>query len=192
MYRVRNRCRVPGQTEVCPYTAAIEHAERRRTIDCSLPKQTGSHTRVADFAATGRSLVPGSGRHKRVGLSGKFRAEDTDRSFRIVTFLEPTFVGGSLLATGALKSAPEKSLCGYSHSYPVGGCGYLDCLIASKLPPTITSTPQPQNKKPPRRAVLCATDPYYNFGPAALIASLTSNFLKFSMNRPARPLAASS
>ncbi len=32
----------------------------------------------------------------------------------------------------------------------------------------------------------------YSCGPALLMASLTSNFLKFSMNLPARPLAASS
>ncbi|MGU9851384.1 hypothetical protein ACU680_11395 [Pseudomonas koreensis] len=43
-----------------------------------------------------------------------------------------------------------------------------------------------------RGGFLVTTNQSYNFGPAALIASLTSNFLKFSMNRPASALAASS
>ena len=62
--------------------------------------------------------------------------------------------------------------------------------IASKLAPTGNALP---TKKPPLRAAfsLHQTKPY-NFGPAALIASLTSNFLKFSMNKPASALADSS
>ena len=47
-------------------------------------------------------------------------------------------------------------------------------------------------KKPPTRGGFFTTIDSYNLGPAALIASLTSNFLKFSMNRPASAFAASS
>ncbi len=63
-------------------------------------------------------------------------------------------------------------------------------FIASKLAPTGNALP---TKKPPQRAAFSLHQTNsYNFGPAALIASLTSNFLKFSTNNPANALAASS
>jgi hypothetical protein len=40
--------------------------------------------------------------------------------------------------------------------------------------------------------LLAVAESAYSFGPAALMASETSNFLKFSMNSLARPWAASS
>jgi hypothetical protein len=61
-------------------------------------------------------------------------------------------------------------------------------FFASKLAPTKTLTDW---HYPPGRLFQTATESY-SFGPAALIASLTSNFLKFSTNRPASAFAASS